>query len=333
MSTEPLRVALLGGMAAESADLLRSLVRHPLEVRVAHTFDGADTLEVVGDSEVVVTPRFPAALGPVAGGLRLVHSTGAGTELIDRAAVPAGVPICNCHGHARAMAEYALGAMLTLQRDLAAADRALRAGNWEYGASFGVPRGSDLTGARLVVLGGGESTRELARLGGAFGMSVTVVTRNPDRARDGWPAVRFAGLDALHAELPGADYVVASIPLTADTDGLLDAAALALLPPHAIVVNMARSRVVDEGALFDALSSGRLRAAAIDVWSRRPSSVDERLDPSEFPFAELDNVLITPHFAGWTHQTQQNRWVEIAANLDRLADGAPLHDIIDRGTR
>jgi phosphoglycerate dehydrogenase-like enzyme len=140
-------------------------------------------------------------------------------------------------------------------------------------------------------------------------------------------------LTALREHLPGADYVVASIPLTSDTELLLNRETLALLPPRAILVNMARSRVVDEVALFDALANGRLRAAAIDVWTRRPGSVEERLDPSELPFADLENVLITPHLAGWSTATQTNRWTEIAANIDRLAQGIEPVDIAARGAR
>lgn len=332
MSHKPLLIALLGGMAAESADLLRTRVHHPITVRMAQTFDGMEALEVVKDADIVVTPRFPAALGEVSAALRLVLSTGAGTELIDRSAIPHGVPICNCHGHARAMAEYAIGAMLALQRDLAAADRALRRGEWDHGASFGAPRGGDLAGARLLVLGGGESTRELVRLGDALGMAVTVATRHPDRSRDAPPRVHFVPFTVLRQHLPHADYLVVSVPLTTETDGLLDRETLALLPAAAILVNMARSRVVDEAALFDALANGRLRAAAIDVWGRRPSSVDERLSPSEHPFGELENVLMTPHLAGWSTDTQMNRWAEIAANIDHLASGEDLVDIVGHGT-
>jgi phosphoglycerate dehydrogenase-like enzyme len=89
MTQTPLRIALLGGMAADSVDLLRARVRQPIDVSVALTFDGADALRNVAEAEVVVTPRFPAALGAVSEGLRLVHATGAGIELIDPAAIPA----------------------------------------------------------------------------------------------------------------------------------------------------------------------------------------------------------------------------------------------------
>lgn len=333
MRPEPLRIALLGGMAAQSADLLRTRVRQPVSVRSALSFDGPGTLEIVADADVVVSPRFPAALGPVSSGLRLVHSTGAGVELIDRSAIPEGVPVCHCHGHARAMAEYALASMIALQRDLAAADRALRRGAWDYGASFGAPRGGELANSRILVLGGGESTRELVLLAAGLGMNVTVLTRTPGRKREGEAQARFEPLTALREHLPATDYLVVSLPLTNETDNLINREALALLPPTAILVNMARSRVVDEAALFDALANGRLRGAAIDVWSRRPSSVSQVLAPSEHPFAELDNVLITPHLAGWSTETQKNRWAEIGANIDRLAEGHALVGVVGHGTR
>jgi phosphoglycerate dehydrogenase-like enzyme len=161
-------------------------------------------------------------------------------------------------------------------------------------------------------------------------MEVTVVTRRPALSAQRLPAsVKTIGFEGLGSLLPELDYIVLAVPLTDQTRGLIGAEELATMKSTAILVNMARGAVVDEGALFEALSLGSIAGAAIDVWTRGgPPHAGERMYPSEFPFHELDNVLITPHFAGWSTVSRLSRWRTIADNIDRWASGQPLTNVV-----
>lgn len=319
-------------MAAESAAMLQAVTEAELSIATDRAFESPSARAAVVGADAVISPQFPRALADVAASVRMVHSTGAGVELIDPRAVALGVPICNCEGHARAMAEYALGAMICLSRNLAAADRFLRDGDWRYGASFGPPKGVELRGREVLVIGAGEAAKDLVPMLAVLGMAVTVATRTPARALTAFPAARAViRLDGLTSALPSADFVVLAVPLTPATTGLIGKQQLEAMKRSAILVNMARSLVVDEASLFDALVNDGIAAAALDVWTRRPAAISERLGPSPHDFASLDNVLLTPHFAGWTHESQATRWRNIAQNVDRLAAGKPVLNVVAVG--
>jgi phosphoglycerate dehydrogenase-like enzyme len=134
-------------------------------------------------------------------------------------------------------------------------------------------------------------------------------------------------MDALHEVLAESDFVVIAVPLQDDTIGLIDAAALRAMKPGAFLVNVARGPVIDEDALYEALRDRAIGGAALDVWYRYPDNkVSGRA--STRPFHELDNVIVTPHIAGWTEGTFRHRWEAIDDNLRRLATGEPLVNVV-----
>jgi phosphoglycerate dehydrogenase-like enzyme len=180
----------------------------------------------------------------------------------------------------------------------------------------------------------GEAVRELIPLARAFGMRVVAVRRQLDAAGSAnSPADHVYAREELGDALAEADYVVIAVPLNEETRGMIGAAELARLRPTAMLVNMARDAVVDEAALYDALQSARIAGAAIDVWSRSPADATTKLLPSPYPFQDLDNVIVTPHVAGWTQGTLEGRWRIIAENVRRLIDGEALLNMIGRGRR
>ena len=119
-------------------------------------------------------------------------------------------------------------------------------------------------------------------------------------------------------------------PLTTETRGLIDARRLTLMQDSAVLINIARGELVDESALFTALSDRKIAGAALDVWWRYPDDDDPAPRPSRFPFWDLPNVLMTPHVAAWTDGMLSRRWKKIAANLDRFANGEPLENVVRR---
>jgi phosphoglycerate dehydrogenase-like enzyme len=131
--------------------------------------------------------------------------------------------------------------------------------------------------------------------------------------------------------LPQANILVVALPLTPETRGLIGAAELALLRSPALLVNVGRGPIVDEAALYEALRSGRLHAAGLDVWYNYPTDTASRArtPPSQFPFHELKNVVMTPHYIANNSENDQRFVAELATMLNTAARGEPLPNRVD----
>lgn len=284
--------------------------------------------DLFATADAVIAVHYGQDLPP-APSLKLVQVSGAGYDGIDIAALPRSAALCNVFEHEPGVAEFALLAMLEWCHRLGPADAAVRAGDWSRSSRHGGPPDDELHGKTLVIVGFGRIGQAVAKRAHAFGMRIVVVNRTP-RVR-GPEVAAFLGLGELHEALAQADFVVLACALTPETTGLIDAPALAAMPGSAVIVNVARGPVIDEAALWQALSERRIGGAAIDTWWRYPGG--RRADGEEaYPFRSLPNVLLSPHVAGWTRGTVERRTRFIAANLDRLARGEPLRNVIRAGS-
>ncbi|MDT4841619.1 Glyoxylate/hydroxypyruvate reductase B [compost metagenome] len=171
----------------------------------------------------------------------------------------------------------------------------VRAGHWQ--ANLGPAHfGGDVHGKTLGIVGMGRIGEALARRGAAgFGMRVLYHSQRPKPEVEARYGARYLGLDELLAQ---ADFVCLTVPLSASTEGLIGARELALMKPEAILVNIARGRVVDEAALIEALRQRRIRGAGLDVFVQEPL-------PADSPLLQLDNLVATPHIGSATHGTRQ----------------------------
>lgn len=282
------------------------------------------------DADVFVGGRFTAEMAAAAEKLRLVHVAGAGTDKIDSAALRPEILVANTFHHERSIAEYVLAAAVLLRRDFLAQDRALRRGVWAtsvYDANL--PQLPAIGAARIGLVGFGHIGRrvwELFRGLGSTGAAVTGSGR-VDAAAHG---LSWAGdTSALNRLMTESDVVVVSAPLTAATEGMIGAEQLRALGADGVLVNVGRGPLVAERPLYDALLEGWIRAAAIDVWYRYPGPGGQGV-PSELPFGELANVLMTPHSSGVTTDTFRSRAEEIAANIGRLDRGEPLRNVVSQ---
>ena len=171
----------------------------------------------------------------------------------------------------------------------------VRAGQWQQNIG---PRhfGSDVHGKTLGIIGMGRIGEALAQRGHfGFGMPVIYHSHSPKPAAE----QRFgAGYRSLEALLQEADFICLTLPLTAETHGLISAPAFAQMRPESIFINISRGKVVDEAALIEALRSGRIRGAGLDVFEQEPLSADS-------PLLQLDNVVATPHMGSATHETRE----------------------------
>lgn len=318
----PLRVVVKSGSLA---DAVLDTATIELDLRRAPSLQDEDIVPLLDGADALISSRFTQAMGRAAGNLRLLQCTGAGTNLIDLDAVPPGATVCNASGHAAGVAEYAFMTMSALHRDLFDIDRRIRAGDWQ--AHRSAPQ-RELRGRTLAIIGLGHIGAELARIGSAFGMRVTGVTRNASPQRASTLGLDLlAPVSDLHQVLAEADFAVVALPLDETTTGYIGERELEALGPDGYLVNVARGPVVDEAALYGALRERRIAGAALDVWYRYPAG-EETVLPSEFPFHELDNVIMTPHVAGWTEGTLRIRIGQIGENLERLAAGKPLATVV-----
>ena len=311
---------LVGAPCAPFRDGVAAAVATPWDV-VSISDDLAASAAVIGRADAAITIQYGKSWPP-APNMRLIQVPGAGYDGIDVPAIPAGVTLCNVFEHEPGVSEYAMLAMLEWCHRLGPADRDMRAGVWNRSSRFGGAPDDELAGKTLVIVGLGRIGKAVARRARAFDMRVLAVNRSAGKTDANVEQV--VGLNRLHATLAEADFIVLACALTPETRGLIDSAALAAMKLGAVIVNVARGPVIDEAALYDALLHHRIGGAAIDTWWDYPPSAEPR-DPSPaFPFHRLDNVLLSPHVAGWTTGTLRRRTLEMARNLDRLARGEPL---------
>ncbi len=239
------------------------------------------------------------------------------------------VTLHNLHFNDVSTAEMALALLLAASRHVAALDRRLRQGNWQWDDEM-YPTGT-FPGKTAVVLGYGAIGRRLAPVCQALGMHVIGVRRHEPETpqQDGVALYSVAHLAEL---LPQADVLICLLPHTNETEGLLGAKELALLPDHCLLVNVGRGPVIDEEALYTALADRRIRGAGIDVWYQYPEGEAERSStyPSHFPFQELDNVVMTPHRGGWLQNFEKLRVAALAELLNAAAAGRAMPNLVDK---
>jgi phosphoglycerate dehydrogenase-like enzyme len=262
-------------------------------------------------ADVIVGTKYDGTL-PRPDGLSLFHVPGAGYDAVDLAALPASAVVCNCFGHEQAIAEYVMAALLAKHVPLADADSRLRAGDWKYWAGAPERVHDELAGKTIGLLGFGHIGKAIALRAKAFEMTVHVANRSPVAQS---PLVdRSFPLNDLTAFWGATDFIVVSVPLTAETAGIVGVEAFAAMRPSAVVFNVGRGPTIDEAALYEALATKRIAGAVIDTWYRYPKPGEANVLPSPLPFHELPNVIMTPHMSGWTHGTIRRRQKTIADN-------------------
>lgn len=222
-----------------------------------------------------------------------------------------GITVTNTPGYAdQTVAEHTMGLMLATARHIAALDRDTRKGGWNKAHT-----GFDLNGKTLGLVGlGGIGTRT-AKLANAFGMNVIAWTRKPSPERAAEAGVAFQELNEV---LANSDIVSLHLTATPETGNLLNKERLARMKPGAVLINTARAEIVEEHALLDALESGNISAAGLDVFHEEPL-------PPDHPFRQMENVVVTPH-TGFNTPEANNAITDIA--LDSLAayfNGSPIN--------
>jgi D-3-phosphoglycerate dehydrogenase len=306
------RVLVREQIADAGVDLLRE--RFDVDV------DGsADLCATIGEYDAIVirsATKLTADLIERGERLKVIGRAGVGVDNVDvEAATRRGIVVANApESTVTSASEHTVGLLVALARNIPQAHAALKQGRWERSAWGGV----ELEGKTLGVLGFGRIGQQVARR--ALGLGMRVVAYDPFVAKE-----RYRELGVERAETPedvlrAAEFLTLHLPLTDETRGFLGAEAIAQLPDGARVINAARGELVDEPALVDALRSGKLAAAAIDVFPQEPYAG---------PLLELDNVVVTPHLAASTEEAQDRAGVIVAEQVAAALEGGLVTNAVN----
>ena len=298
-------------------------------MRVVHLPNFDRLPQELPDTDIFVGYSLRPNQFPAARKLKWIHSTATGVaQLAYPELRDSGILVTNPSGlFSVPMAEHAMGLLVALARNFPDSVRHQDRAIWSQQILWDKAPITELNGKILLIVGYGSIGRELARRAAAFGMRVVVCTRTPQR--DSKIAERVDSMEGFGRLLAESDFIIVTPPLNDQTRGLFDRRAFAAMRREAVIVNVARGPIIDELALYEALAERRIGGAIIDVWYRYPpQGTPHGPQPSAHPFHELDNVLMTPHASAWTDGLLPRRNRAVATNLNRLARGEPLVNVV-----
>jgi phosphoglycerate dehydrogenase-like enzyme len=304
-------------------DELRSRFPH---IAFLHSTTRQSDIELAADADVAFALNLSQEAVSRTRHLRWLHCSGHAIGHFPLAELAArGVTVTNSRGvQAIPIAEHVLGCLLALARKLPQTLRDQQDRLWRPNELTGEASPWLLAGRTMGIIGVGTIGGAIAARAAAFGMRVFGMRRNPARGVPAHFADMF-GHGELGRFLPACDVLVIAAPLTTETQRLLDASAIELMKAGAIVVNIARGQLVDELALADALQSGRLGGAVLDVFSTEPL-------PADSPFWSLPNVIVTPHNSGFRDGHFDAVIDVFTENLRRFERGVELLNVVDLQT-
>ena len=235
--------------------------------------------------------------------------------------------ISNAHENALTVAEHGFSLLLALSKSLVVHDRDLRKSIW-HGWMANEPN-FEVYEKTIGIIGLGAIGREMAKRAKAFGMKVIGtkkdIKKDIDKLKDFVDEIY--PMENIAEVIKKSLFIFISVPLTKDTENLIGEKELNLMKDK-YLINISRGKVVNEEALYNALKNGILKGAGIDVWYNYPKP-GEKAYPSKYPFHELDNIIMTPHSAGFTVESVQRNWLFTFRNILKFAKGEKIENIVD----
>ena len=311
------RILICDDLSAEAYEIFEEAGFAP-ETRTGLSED--ELVEIVGDVDAIVVrsaTKITRRVIEAAGRLRIVGRAGVGVDNVDlEAATERGVVVMNAPtGNTTTTAELAIALLCALARNIPRADRLVRSGVWKKRGLMG----TELTHKTLGVVGLGRIGRVVAKR--ALGLSMNVVAYDPFLTPGQSPVegVELVELDDLVAS---ADFVTLHVPLNESTRHIISRKRIAAMKPGARLINAARGGLIDEVALLEALESGHLRGAALDVFESEPPAPDN-------PLLARDDVIITPHLGASSDEAQRQVASDIARQISQFLDGGVAHNAVN----
>ena len=300
--------------------------KYEFVVPVEYTEDGI--CEVVAGADVLLGPYVTKRIIETAGDLKLIQVPWTGMDTFDFGAVQGiVVPICNTHSNADSVAEMCVTLVLDLLKKVSYHDRKMRAGNWNRDQKPLNLKSKMLSKQTVCVLGFGNIGSRIGKLIATFGANVIAVGGH---SKPGEIAQEVYKKDQIKEAISKADVIICTIPLTAITRGMINDKIFNSMKNGAVFVKVSRAAVVDEEAAWKALQSGKLGAFGSDVWWNTPKRGESQSYPSvKHEFWKLDNVLMSPHRAGFIEDSLPHLDGAIE-NIIALSKGQRLNGIVDK---
>lgn len=300
----PYKILAADGVSPKGIALLAENPRFEVEVGSAKGLSEEELIAKLGDFDALIirsATKVKAKALAAAKKLKVIGRAGVGVDNVDvEAATEKGIVVMNTPGgNTISTAELTFSLLLSLARKIPQAHASMIAGKWDR-KSF---EGTELCGKTLGIVGMGRIGGEVARRAIAFGMNV--IAFDPYLVQSRARSLQVELADELPVLLAKADFITVHMPMTAETKGILNAKTLALCKPGVRIINCARGGLVEEAALLEALKSGHVAGAALDVYEKEPPADD-------LPFRSLPNVVLVPHLGASTSEAQESVGVEIA---------------------
>ena len=313
-----MKIVILDGRALNPGDLSYDCIRQFGEVTLyQRTETEAETIERIGDSEIVLVNKVPITEAVLAAcpGIRLICVQATGYNIVDcDACARRGIPVTNVPSYGTAaVAQFTMALILELCHRIGLHDQSVHRGDWVKSDNFcyWLTPQTELAGKTLGILGFGRIGREVGKLAKAFGMRVIACNRS--QCEEGRQIGEYVDMDTLLAR---SDILSLHCPQTPGTEKIINARSLARMKDGAMLINTARGGLVDENAVAEALRSGKLRGAAVDVVSKEPMAPDN-------PLLSAPGCIITPHIA-WAPVESRQRLLDcVVENIRCFLNGTP----------
>ena len=316
-----MKIVILDGHAVNPGDLSWDAIRQFGEVIVYEHTDNIDAAERIGDADVILTNKTPITEELLAKcpSIRLICVLATGYNVVDcEATRRRGIPVCNVPDYGtNAVAQFAFSLLLELCNRVGLHDEAVHQGDWTrspYFCFWNTPQ-MELAGKTLGIIGFGRIGRAVGRIGKAMGMRV--IAYNRSRHPEGEAIGEYVDLDTLFAL---SDVISLHCPLTPENTGLINTDTISKMKDGVILLNTARGGLLNEQDVADALASGKLRGAAVDVVSQEPILASN-------PLLSAPNCIITPHMA-WAPIESRQRIIDCTvASMQAFLDGKPINRV------
>jgi len=313
----------------EYAKIIQDILGDTAEVTVSDT-KMESILEKGRDADIIASNRVPRELLESESRLKMIQTFAAGVENIDFTAIQNqdDIIVCNSHINAAEVAEYAITLLFAVAKNIIPNDRELRKGDWKY-AFGGLNPNIEIRNKICLILGLGSIGSEIAKRLRAFDVRIIAATRS-GISKHADLVEKLVKIDEVKPLVEESDFIILSLPLTSESEGLVDEEFISWMKSDSILVNISRGPIVNEKALFNALRDNRIRGAGLDVWWRYPKKWRGKGNPpSDVPFQELDNLVASPHRAGYSENTEREYFQFAGENILRFINGETPFNIVD----
>lgn len=332
-----MNVLLTKGFAPSDLDYLAERVDSSVQFVRPDSFDNAGVLAKIDEADVLFGGMINEEVLSLGQHLKLIQIPWTGVDNLDFDMLGKfSTPISNSHSNADIVAEHTVAMLLGISRKLPYHDRQMRDNKWNRLSKDGnavSPFSTSLVNKRILYVGFGAIAQECAKLLSGFSMQVAIVNTSGERPASCDAEVEvFKSVDVAKAVVDR-DIIIIALPLTDNSRAMIDEAAFKAMSANALLVNVSRGAIVDEHALFNALKDERIGGAAIDTWYQSPNATHPEVAPSaECDFASLDNLLMSPHRAGYAVGGFPHL-DDAIVNLNNLVQGRALINVIDTARR